>query len=124
MSRWLTTCTYAIERSVTSFADHSEYKGTGSYTIYLRLICSDPPLAMSVESRPPELDKLFEGDGYLRTHESDLLLRWNRFAHLESSLETNEGGLAQFAYSYKHYGIVQRENGDVEVSEITVYFMF
>ena len=75
---------------------------------------------MSVESRPPELDKLFEGDGYLRTHESDLLLRWNRFAHLESSLETNEGGLAQFAYSYKHYGIVQRENGDVEVSEIII----
>lgn len=72
---------------------------------------------MSVESRPPELDKLFEGDPYLRAHESDLLLRWGRFAHLERSLETNEGGLAQFAYSYKHYGIVQRENGDVEVSE-------
>lgn len=72
---------------------------------------------MSYENRPPELDKLFEGDGYLRTHESDLLLRWNRFAQLERSLETSEGGLTQFAFSYKQYGIVQRENGDVEVSE-------
>lgn len=71
---------------------------------------------MSTESRPPELEKLFEGDGYLRAHESDLLLRWNKFTQLERSLEANEGGLAQFAFSYKHYGIVQRENGDVEVS--------
>ena len=71
---------------------------------------------MSIESRPPELDKLFEGDPYLRAHESDLLLRWNRFSQLESSLEANEGGLTQFAFSYKQYGIVQRDNGDVEVS--------
>ena len=68
-----------------------------------------------MESRPPELDKLFEGDGYLRTHESDLLLRWNKFTQLERSIEANEGGLAQVAFSYKQYGIVQRENGDVEV---------
>ena len=72
---------------------------------------------MSVESRPPEFDKLLEDDGYLRTHESDLLLRWNRFSQLESSLVANEGGLAQFAFNYKQYGIVQRDNGDVEVSE-------
>ena len=71
----------------------------------------------AAESRPPELDKLFEGDGYLRTHESDLLLRWNRFSQLERSLEASEGGLAQVAFSYKQYGIVQRENGDVEVSD-------
>ena len=70
---------------------------------------------MLVKSHPLEMDKLFEGDPYLRAHESNLLLRWNRFTQLERSLENNEGGLAQFAFSYKHYGIVQRENGDIEV---------
>ena len=68
-----------------------------------------------ISSRPPQLEKLFEGDPYLRNHESDILLRWNKMALLEAALRSNEGGLAQFAESYKHCGIVQMENGDVEV---------
>ena len=61
-----------------------------------------------------EMDKLYEGDPYFQAHESDLLLRWNRFTQLERSLENNEGGLTQFSFSYKQYGIVQRENGGID----------
>lgn len=69
-----------------------------------------------VLSRPPQLGKLLESDPYLKLHESDLLLRWNRMIKLESSIISSEGGLTKFAQSYKHCGIVQMKNGDVEVS--------
>lgn len=68
-----------------------------------------------VTSRPPLIDKLFEGDSYLKHHESDLLLRWNKMTKIESAIIASEGNLADFAASYKNYGIVQKENGDVEV---------
>lgn len=69
-------------------------------------------------SRPPQIDRLFEGDPYLKHHESDILLRWNRMVKLESAITSSEGGLAEFAESYRHYGIVQMENGDVEVTAV------
>ena len=68
-----------------------------------------------VISKPPLLDQLYEGDSYLKHHESDLLLRWNRMTKLESTIIASEGDLAEFAASYKNYGIVQKENGNVEV---------
>ena len=71
-------------------------------------------------SRPPEIEKLFEGDPYLKHHESDILMRWNKMVQLLSDVNSNEGGLAEFAEGYKHYGIVQMENGNVEVCN---YFM-
>lgn len=67
--------------------------------------------------KPPLMEKLFEGDPYLRHHEPDLLLRWNKMLKLESAISSAEGGLAEFARSYKNYGIVQMQNGDVEVCE-------
>lgn len=73
--------------------------------------------AMAGEDRPPELEKLFEGDGYLRDFESDLLFRWRKFRAIEKELIEHEGGLATFAEGYKHYGIVQRENGDIHFCE-------
>ena len=66
-------------------------------------------------TRPPNIEKLFEGDPYLRHHESDLLLRWNKMIKMESAITSSEGGLAEFARGYRRYGIVQQENGDVEV---------
>ncbi len=69
-------------------------------------------------SRPPQMEKLFEGDPYLRDHESDLLLRWNRLVKLESAIISSEGGLEEFAQSYRRYGIVQMQNGDVEVCSL------
>ncbi len=71
----------------------------------------------AAESRPPQLEKLFEGDGYLRTHESDILFRWRKFHGMEQQLIEKEGGLNKFAEGYKDYGIVQKENGDVQVCE-------
>ena len=76
-----------------------------------------------VLSKPPQLGKLLEADPYLKLHESDLLLRWNRMVKLESSITSSEGGLTKFAQSYKHYGIVQMKNGDVEVSLRRVYII-
>lgn len=69
-------------------------------------------------TRPPNIDKLFEGDPYLKHHESDLLLRWNKMVKMESAITSSEGGLAVFAHGYRHYGILQQENGDVEVCKI------
>ncbi len=71
----------------------------------------------AAESRPPQLDKLFEGDGYLRTYESDILFRWRKFHGLEQQLIEKEGGLSKFAEGYKDYGIVQKSGGDVQVCE-------
>lgn len=70
---------------------------------------------MDDSSRPPQIEDLFNGDPYLKSHESDILLRWNRMTRLELALKSSEGSLAEFAESYRNYGIVQMENGDVEV---------
>jgi hypothetical protein len=72
-------------------------------------------MANEVLDSPPNLDKLFDGDPYLKEHKSDLLLRWNRMTKMESAIISSEGGLTEFASSYKQYGIVQKQNGDVEV---------
>ncbi len=63
----------------------------------------------------PEFDKLLNDDPYLRLHKDDLLYRWKKYRELLSALEKNEGGLEQFSLSYKNCGIVQQDNGDVEV---------
>ena len=64
---------------------------------------------------PPYFDKLLEADPNLKEYENDLILRWNKMAELESAFSAEKGGLAEFAESYKNYGIVQMENGNVEV---------
>ena len=65
--------------------------------------------------RPPQIEKLYQDDPYLKNHETDLLIRWNQMTKLESSIISAEGGLSEFAGSYRRYGIIQMENGDVEV---------
>ena len=70
---------------------------------------------MGDQTKPPQLEKLFEGDSYLRQHETDIVLRWNRMTKIESDIVASEGSMAEFAESYKRYGIVQMDNGDVEV---------
>ena len=67
--------------------------------------------------RPPELERLFEGDALLRQYEADILQRWGRYRHWERSIGESEGGLAQFALGYKDWGIVQRAGGEVTVRE-------
>ncbi len=63
----------------------------------------------------PEFDKLLTGDPYLRLHQDDLIYRWKKFQEMLKSLEDSEGGLEKFSLSYQHCGIVQKDNGDVEV---------
>lgn len=65
--------------------------------------------------KPPHIDRLFEGDPYLKDYEHDISLRWKKMAKLESMLSSEEGGLGEFAKSYKEYGIVQKETGEVKV---------
>ena len=67
--------------------------------------------------RPPDLERLYEGDKLLREYESDILQRWQRFRDWESRVSEGEGGLAQFARAYADWGIVQRASGDVTVRE-------
>ena len=71
---------------------------------------------MGDQDKPPLLDKLFEGDSYLKHYESDIILRWRRMAKIESDVKAGEGSLAKFAESYRQYGIVQKKSGIIEVS--------
>ena len=67
--------------------------------------------------RPPKIDELFEGDPYLRNFESDICYRWQCLSKLESSFAEHEGGLNQFAESYRTRGLVLQENGDIDLCE-------
>lgn len=67
--------------------------------------------------RPPELDKLYAGDPYLRTFESDILYRWQCFSKLDRGFAEHEGGLNEFAAGYKTRGLVQEANGDISLCE-------
>lgn len=69
------------------------------------------------ESRPPYLDKLFKDDPYLQSFESDLLLRWHKYASFRNNIEKNEGSLSQFGLGYQNYGLRQLPNGDIEYFE-------
>ena len=69
------------------------------------------------EDRPPHLEKLFRDDGYLRTHEEDILMRWRKYQASKSALQEHEGGLDAFSRGYESHGIVQQPNGDVLVRE-------
>lgn len=90
-------------------------------TIYTSLVCEDWSENMSElvnehnSGKPPQVEKLFQDDPYLRQYEADILMRWKRMVKLESDLESHEGSLAKFAEGYKNYGVVQKENGDVVV---------
>ena len=69
------------------------------------------------DSRPPEIDVLFEGDGYLRDFENDIILRWRKYEDVRRVIDEKEGGLATFSESYKRFGLNQRPNGDIECLE-------
>jgi len=78
---------------------------------------------MSVEvingsnGKPPEIEKLLRDDPYLRQYESDILIRWKKMEKLRTDLEKCEGGLVKFAEGFKDFGVLQKENGDVDVSK-------
>ena len=81
---------------------------------------SEPAIEPAKEpamERPPELERLFEGDALLRQYEADILQRWGRYRHWERRIGESEGGLAQFARGYEDWGIVQRAGGEVTVRE-------
>ena len=67
--------------------------------------------------RPPDLERLYEGDQLLREYEDDILKRWQRFRDLERRITESEGGLAQLALGYRTWGIVQGAGGEVTVRE-------
>ena len=67
--------------------------------------------------RPPELETLFQGDELLRSYEGDVLQRWRRYSEWEARIRESEGGLAEFALSYRRWGIVQQPSGEVTVRE-------
>ena len=80
------------------------------------MVCVCMNVAMELP-RPPRLDQLFTTDPYLRDFEGDLLLRWKQYSSLRRSIEEAEGSLGGFGLGYRHHGIVQHENGDIEYLE-------
>lgn len=53
----------------------------------------------------PEIQKLFDSDGYLKLHEREIRRRYGIFKNIVKAIDENEGGLETFARSYKTYGI-------------------
>ena len=72
---------------------------------------------MDGTERPPELERLYKGDGYLRDYESDIVQRYSRFRDWEKRLQASHGSLAQFGLGYRDWGIVQQPGGEVTVRE-------
>ena len=68
-------------------------------------------------SKPPNLAKLFEDDGYLRDYETSIVTRWRKYVEIEKDLIKYEGGISTFSKGYEHYGLVQKDNGDIECCE-------
>ncbi|XP_055592779.1 1,4-alpha-glucan-branching enzyme [Uranotaenia lowii] len=52
-----------------------------------------------------QISKLFELDGYLRPHETEIRRRNNELKNWLNKLNQLEGGLDQFTQGYKYYGI-------------------
>ncbi|CDW53286.1 1,4 alpha glucan branching enzyme [Trichuris trichiura] len=55
--------------------------------------------------RPPELDKLFELDGYLRNFEGEISRRYGIFQKTLMTIKEKEGGMERFTRGYDFYGI-------------------
>ena len=59
----------------------------------------------------PDLEKLFGLDPYLRPHENEIRRRYRNLNNIVHAITEREGGLQNFARSYKTYGIhVQTDN--------------
>lgn len=53
----------------------------------------------------PNVGKLFEVDGYLRTYEQEIRRRYSCFLELIEHINANEGGLEKFTKGYEYYGV-------------------
>lgn len=71
----------------------------------------------SIMDRPPDLERLYEGDNNLRGYEGDILQRWQRYRDWEKRIITSDRSLAQFALGYQNWGIVQHASGEITVRE-------
>ncbi|EDQ91684.1 uncharacterized protein MONBRDRAFT_17492 [Monosiga brevicollis MX1] len=54
---------------------------------------------------PPQFTQLLERDKHLRPHKHFVIERYSRFRRALKSLKEHEGGLAEFAKSYRRYGL-------------------
>ena len=64
-----------------------------------------------------QIDKLFQSDGYLTTHETEIRRRFNCFAEKLNQIETVHGGLESFTRSYKEYGVHVQADKSIRVIE-------
>ena len=102
------------ERALGKLLRSSLFLPLSFYLIYISIVLSRSQLDTS---RPPQLERLFAGDGYLTSFEGDLLLRWSRYATLRNNIIKSEGSLAEFATGYNKHGLRQLPNGDIEYLE-------
>lgn len=69
------------------------------------------------QTEVPNIDKLFEEDGYLRLHEGELRRRYGLFTDLLSRINQNEGGLEKFSRGYETFGIHRTPDNGIYMKE-------
>eukprot|EP00048_Salpingoeca_helianthica_P021922 m.15211 g.15211 ORF g.15211 m.15211 type:complete len:745 (-) comp6629_c1_seq1:438-2672(-) len=62
---------------------------------------------------PPELTKMLDMDPYLKPFAARYIRRYDKYAKFIANIDKHEGGLVEFAGSYKRYGLVRTEGGIV-----------
>jgi len=62
----------------------------------------------------PEIEALFERDGYLRDHEREIKRRYGNFEDVLKQIEKAEGGIQKFSQAYKTFGPQVKKDGSIE----------
>jgi hypothetical protein len=82
------------------------------------LVQETAPVAVPEPNMEPlNLDRLFELDPYLRSHETEIKRRHDLFNQTLQTINQKEGGLAKFGRAYEQFGIHVRADNSVHCLE-------
>ncbi|XP_044740805.1 1,4-alpha-glucan-branching enzyme [Chrysoperla carnea] len=65
----------------------------------------------------PEINKLFERDGYLRPYEKEIRRRYACFKDSIEKIESQDGGVQEFTRGYRYFGMNVNEDNSVTCRE-------
>ncbi|CAH1246328.1 GBE1 [Branchiostoma lanceolatum] len=68
-------------------------------------------------SAPPDLNRLYDLDSYLKPFDKEIKRRYKCFVDLLEHINQHEGGLEKFSRGYEHFGIHVTEDGGVVMRE-------
>lgn len=66
---------------------------------------------------PPEIEKLFQVDPYLRDHKEAIVRRYSMYHNYRQKIEQAEGSLDKFSKGYEYMGFHQAADGTITYRE-------